>query len=1152
MSDKTRPPIARTHYFSGESLLTDDFICEQQYNMEMLSLLNSSLRTWGIANGLEVVWKAGSQSNQVTVSAGMAIDRLGRQIVLTNAQVLKLDGVPAGSTVYLTIRYHEVYANYSDESGVAGYKRIVQQPILEWLRTLQEPGINILLAVVNFSSQGGIDSLAFKLGHYERRYVGSRLGVLELVTEGSGIQSQSDVVAEADAWSGIQFKALKESSGSADYMDVLAGRSQFSGMLTTRDNLGVGVDQPQANLQVERVTSKGVGKLTTLKTLLKLQTPIYPPLQPGDTVTPILPVGAAPLNPQQATIKDATSDPCQYNLVQAFQEDLLLPCPYTYVRKTLVRFSAGAVGDLFRIDGDGSVGLGAQSAVQTADAGAAALSISAKRQVGIALDTHREPKATLEVNGGLLADSLSCNGLVKAQSFEGNGSKLQNLPILSYWTKQDPTAPYSAIYYKDGNVGVQMSNPPASLSVGTGLSFIGAGYVSADGSDSKNTQLIGTQTAFKSQVSVGDSIQLGQLIEQWRQVKTIISDMQLELTDQFPTIIRQSSFQYAPQGSDSIPSQAVQIVSTSAPTPTPTPTPGTGTVSSDGAMITGVATQFSKELKAGDWMVIPHFVPQKVGDNQSKWLVEVVTADTTLTVINKAGTPIPANVSAYMVTPSLMGMFQSNAEASGTPPVPAMLLVSNGTGDPKLQPNTVAINVPLSDVDSTYSLQVDGDVNFGGDSTFDHLIANTLVVKQSASIASLTAGPDVAKPLLSVTQNNVVIGAGSGSSLLEIGGDAHATGNLIATAQLQGASASVTGTISGGSLSAKAMNVSGVAIDTNGNVGLFGTRVPITVNTSNNNPTGVANTDGYIVASMGTVDPHFKTQFAGMLMCTTSSGGSTTSVNYASASTTPISVSAGKKGTQLYYLPQFGTLCVPVRKGELWSLQFVTETQWLPAPNVQAFWMPLGPSNSPPSGTFSVPETPQPVTASNAPASTDAVTQSIEALRQRMATGGIYQPALAEAQQAIDQRVNDLTQILGDATKMPDDANVRADFVQRLQKIVCAAAPISTTPGNRVDPQNIADLIDTFARITGRQFSSTQKALLDSGVRALITINDNDANRSDINLIRNNINLFLQHLQNVINTTFDNGQLRLLTRALVRLVGSGTQDPSQVNGDAPG
>lgn len=144
-----QPRVERPNYFSGEALLTDDFRCEQQYQMEMLAARNVSLYLYGIAHGLEVAASADGQPSQLEVSRGMAIDALGRQIILLEPAVLTFDKLDPGATYFITINYFEVFADLSDESGTAGYKRIVQQPQIQYLRNLDQPGTNILLAVIS-------------------------------------------------------------------------------------------------------------------------------------------------------------------------------------------------------------------------------------------------------------------------------------------------------------------------------------------------------------------------------------------------------------------------------------------------------------------------------------------------------------------------------------------------------------------------------------------------------------------------------------------------------------------------------------------------------------------------------------------------------------------------------------------------------------------------------------------------------------------------------------------------------------------------------------------------------------------------------------------------------------------------------------------
>lgn len=406
MSDINRPPIQRVHYFPGETLQTDDYVCEQQYNMEIHTLLNSSLHAWGIANGLTVSRQGGSQPNQVKVDAGMAIDQLGRPIVLHVPQIVQLQAVKTGEPVYLTIRFNEVYANYSDESGVAGYKRIVQQPILECLPTMQQPGINILLAVVRFSAQGSIDDLAFRHGKFERRHVGSRVGSIQFITE----------PAENESTGGVLLQALRESNDAGDYMDVQASRSQFGGVLATRGNLGIGVEYPQANLELKSILIHGHGTLRTQGATMTLTPGVYPPLQPGDIVVPGQLEGRSPNRAVVIGMTTSAPEGVQaYTIEHAFDDDVRRPVSYSYIRKHLVRFSAGTdpenLEELLLIDNEGNVGLGRQ----------AALRITAARKVAIFFDDPAiDPQEALEVNG-----------TVKAHSFEGSGSKLKDLPTPS-------------------------------------------------------------------------------------------------------------------------------------------------------------------------------------------------------------------------------------------------------------------------------------------------------------------------------------------------------------------------------------------------------------------------------------------------------------------------------------------------------------------------------------------------------------------------------------------------------------------------------------------------------------------------------------------------------------------------------------------------
>jgi hypothetical protein len=94
----------RPHYFTGELLKEDDFRSEQAYHIEMRRRLTSVLHEWGIAGGL-LVTREGDR--KVSVSPGLAIDALGREIVLHATEVVEVSEYGPNAVVYLTLSYDE-------------------------------------------------------------------------------------------------------------------------------------------------------------------------------------------------------------------------------------------------------------------------------------------------------------------------------------------------------------------------------------------------------------------------------------------------------------------------------------------------------------------------------------------------------------------------------------------------------------------------------------------------------------------------------------------------------------------------------------------------------------------------------------------------------------------------------------------------------------------------------------------------------------------------------------------------------------------------------------------------------------------------------------------------------------------------------------
>ena len=74
--------IERLRYYEREYLRSFDFEAEQRYHMEMRRRLNLALHLQGIVDGLELLMDTAAGVTSISVTAGMAIDAYGREIVL--------------------------------------------------------------------------------------------------------------------------------------------------------------------------------------------------------------------------------------------------------------------------------------------------------------------------------------------------------------------------------------------------------------------------------------------------------------------------------------------------------------------------------------------------------------------------------------------------------------------------------------------------------------------------------------------------------------------------------------------------------------------------------------------------------------------------------------------------------------------------------------------------------------------------------------------------------------------------------------------------------------------------------------------------------------------------------------------------------------
>jgi hypothetical protein len=147
--------VKRVNYYDHQFLRAPDFVDEQNYHLNSRRLHNSTLHTWGIVQGLTVSVASGGTGTAVTVTAGMAIDSAGREIILPADTNLELGGETAGSAPIITIAYSEVQSDPTTEAGGPGNTRISEIPNLSFTEvTPADRSVTLILARVPRTNTG--------------------------------------------------------------------------------------------------------------------------------------------------------------------------------------------------------------------------------------------------------------------------------------------------------------------------------------------------------------------------------------------------------------------------------------------------------------------------------------------------------------------------------------------------------------------------------------------------------------------------------------------------------------------------------------------------------------------------------------------------------------------------------------------------------------------------------------------------------------------------------------------------------------------------------------------------------------------------------------------------------------------------------------
>jgi hypothetical protein len=170
--------IKRVHYFDQMSLVESDFTDEQRYHVDMRRRINRLFHAFGIAEGLQVIR---SGARQVTVKAGFAIDREGREIGLDADRVVDLGNAsqfPANTAVSVIVSYQEAQSDPSTK-GAPGNTRVTETAAVSAVITTP-PTDGTVIRLARFVLTSGADVPGNPNDEIDggvRQAAGSKLGV---------------------------------------------------------------------------------------------------------------------------------------------------------------------------------------------------------------------------------------------------------------------------------------------------------------------------------------------------------------------------------------------------------------------------------------------------------------------------------------------------------------------------------------------------------------------------------------------------------------------------------------------------------------------------------------------------------------------------------------------------------------------------------------------------------------------------------------------------------------------------------------------------------------------------------------------------------------------------------------------------------------
>lgn len=145
-------PPRRVHFSAGRLLSAEDLAAEQTYHREM-RYLHNRLHGYGTVSGLDV----DVLGDDVQVGAGLAIDPLGRELVLTEPATIPIASLRTCDCADhdLVLIWDEVYEDpVPTPDGPVSATRVVERPRVLLVPPEDAPGEAVVLARLSRTRRG--------------------------------------------------------------------------------------------------------------------------------------------------------------------------------------------------------------------------------------------------------------------------------------------------------------------------------------------------------------------------------------------------------------------------------------------------------------------------------------------------------------------------------------------------------------------------------------------------------------------------------------------------------------------------------------------------------------------------------------------------------------------------------------------------------------------------------------------------------------------------------------------------------------------------------------------------------------------------------------------------------------------------------------